>query len=146
MFALSGGSPLGGAYSGSGISSGNFNPATASIGWNITTYTITDGNNCTNTAHDSLYVRNCMTTGIASFDNSKNSTVYPNPATDAVMITTNDISGFKVEVYNSLGTLLLIKEFNTPVAKLDIHTLHSGLYMLNVKTQHGMITQRVMKQ
>ncbi len=46
-FALSGGSPTGGTYSGNGVSGGNFNPATAGVGAHTITYSYTDGNGCT---------------------------------------------------------------------------------------------------
>ncbi len=46
-FQLSGGSPAGGTYSGTGVSSGWFNPSLANIGNNTITYTYTDGNGCT---------------------------------------------------------------------------------------------------
>ena len=42
-FALSGGSPAGGTYSGTGVSGGNFNPATAGAGTFNITYTVTQG-------------------------------------------------------------------------------------------------------
>ncbi len=48
-FALTGGSPVGGTYSGAGVSAGNFNPATAGAGTHTITYSYTDGNSCTNT-------------------------------------------------------------------------------------------------
>jgi len=47
-FALTGGSPAGGTYSGTGVSAGMFNPATAGTGPKTITYTYTDGNGCTN--------------------------------------------------------------------------------------------------
>ncbi|MFN8349942.1 MAG: GEVED domain-containing protein [Flavobacteriales bacterium] len=48
-FALTGGSPAGGTYSGTGVSSGNFDPAAAGAGVHTITYNYTDGNGCTNT-------------------------------------------------------------------------------------------------
>ena len=47
-FALSGGSPAGGTYSGTGVSAGNFNPALAGVGPRTITYTFTNGKGCTN--------------------------------------------------------------------------------------------------
>ncbi|MBC2840230.1 malectin domain-containing carbohydrate-binding protein [Robiginitalea sp. SC105] len=55
-FALSGGSPAGGTYSGTGVSSGFFNPSVGPGTFAIT-YTYTDGNGCTNSA-----VRNIVVT------------------------------------------------------------------------------------
>ncbi|MCB0480887.1 MAG: SBBP repeat-containing protein, partial [Flavobacteriales bacterium] len=49
-FALSGGSPAGGTYTGTGVSSGNFNPSTAGAGSHTISYSYTDGNSCSNTA------------------------------------------------------------------------------------------------
>ncbi len=46
VFALTGGSPGGGAYSGTGVSGGNFDPALANVGANLITYNYTDGNGC----------------------------------------------------------------------------------------------------
>ncbi len=55
-FALSGGSPSGGVYSGPGVSSGNFNPSVAGAGTHTITYTFTDGNGCVNTATRTITV------------------------------------------------------------------------------------------
>ncbi|MBK7338438.1 MAG: SBBP repeat-containing protein [Saprospirales bacterium] len=46
-FALAGGSPMGGTYSGPGVNAGMFNPSAAGAGAHAITYTYTDGNNCT---------------------------------------------------------------------------------------------------
>ncbi|MBD79625.1 MAG: hypothetical protein CL840_11965, partial [Crocinitomicaceae bacterium] len=48
LVTLSGGSPTGGIYSGTGVSSNNFNPATAGVGTHNIVYSYTDGNGCTN--------------------------------------------------------------------------------------------------
>jgi len=50
QFALSGGTPGGGIYSGTGVDGlGNFNPSVAGAGTHDIVYTYTDGNGCTNT-------------------------------------------------------------------------------------------------
>jgi CSLREA domain-containing protein len=53
---LSGGSPVGGTYSGTGVSGTNFNASVAGVGSHTITYTYTDGNGCTNTATDNITV------------------------------------------------------------------------------------------
>ncbi|MBK8874427.1 MAG: T9SS type A sorting domain-containing protein [Bacteroidetes bacterium] len=58
-FVLSGGSPAGGNYSGNGVSSGSFNPATAGIGVHIITYTFNDLNGCSNSATSTIEVTDC---------------------------------------------------------------------------------------
>ncbi len=58
-FTLTGATPMGGSYSGTGVSMGDFDPGVAGVGNHTITYTYTDGNNCTNsctftiTVHDS---------------------------------------------------------------------------------------------
>ncbi len=58
-FTLSGGSPAGGSYSGTGVSGGQFNPATAGVGTFTITYSYTNANACTATATNSITVNNC---------------------------------------------------------------------------------------
>lgn len=58
-FALTGGTPTGGTYSGTGVSGGNFNPATAGVGTKIITYTFTNGSGCTASDTSSIVVNNC---------------------------------------------------------------------------------------
>jgi alpha-tubulin suppressor-like RCC1 family protein len=53
---LGGGSPSGGVYSGTGVSSGSFNPTVAGTGIHVITYTYTDGNGCSNSAFSSITV------------------------------------------------------------------------------------------
>jgi len=53
---LSGGSPAGGSYSGTGVSSGDFIPTVSGPGTFTLTYTYTDGNGCSNTASPTITV------------------------------------------------------------------------------------------
>ncbi|MEM8906587.1 MAG: hypothetical protein AAGD05_01970, partial [Bacteroidota bacterium] len=53
---LSGGSPIGGIYSGPNVSGSIFNPAAAGVGTHTITYTYTDANGCVNTATDDIEV------------------------------------------------------------------------------------------
>jgi hypothetical protein len=57
--ALTGGSPAGGSYSGSGVSGGIFDPSIAGIGVHVITYTFTDLNGCTNSATATIEVVDC---------------------------------------------------------------------------------------
>lgn len=55
-FALSGGTPAGGSYSGTGVSSGTFDPAVAGAGNHVITYTFTDTNSCSSSATQTVVV------------------------------------------------------------------------------------------
>lgn len=54
--SLSGGTPAGGTYSGTGVSGGQFNPAVSGSGTFLITYTFTNANGCTGTASQSITV------------------------------------------------------------------------------------------
>ncbi|MBL0137780.1 MAG: T9SS type A sorting domain-containing protein [Bacteroidetes bacterium] len=58
-FALTGGNPAGGTYSGTGVTGGNFDPAVAGIGTFQITYSYTNTAGCSNTASASITVTNC---------------------------------------------------------------------------------------
>jgi hypothetical protein len=68
-YALSGGSPVGGTYSGPGVSGTNFNAGAAGIGTHTIAYTYTDGNGCTNSATNSITVNSLPVPTLSSSDN-----------------------------------------------------------------------------
>jgi gliding motility-associated-like protein len=55
-FLLAGGNPVGGSFSGPGISNNIFDPSIAGPGTHTITYSYTDPNNCTNTATNTINV------------------------------------------------------------------------------------------
>ena len=65
-FALTGGSPSGGTYSGIGVSNGNFDPSAAGPGSINIQYTVVDMNGCTNSASEIIVVNSPPTTTFAT--------------------------------------------------------------------------------
>lgn len=56
-FAVAGGIPMGGTYTGVGVdTAGNFDPTVAGAGTSVLTYTYTDANNCTSSDIDTIEV------------------------------------------------------------------------------------------
>lgn len=66
-YALSGGLPSGGAYSGPGVSSGSFNPSAAGSGNQLITYSYTDANGCSASALSSIFVNSLPTVDVGPF-------------------------------------------------------------------------------
>lgn len=60
-FALTGGSPVGGTYSGPGVSAGQFNPATAGVGTHTITYSFTNAQGCSDQATSTITVTASVT-------------------------------------------------------------------------------------
>ncbi len=69
-FPLTGGTPPGGNYTGTGVTNNNFNPATAGIGTHTITYTFTDGTTtCTASATNTITVEDLPTVTLQPFAN-----------------------------------------------------------------------------
>ena len=66
-FALAGGNPPGGTYSGPGVTGGIFDPGAAGLGPHLITYTYTDGNGCTNSDSKTLTVVDLPVVTLAAF-------------------------------------------------------------------------------
>ena len=151
-FALTGGSPAGGVYSGAGVSAGNFNASTAGGGWHKIIYTYTDANNCPNSDSAQLFVDVC--TGVQSFSNNSYITVYPNPSNGVFALTlkgTNNsalLGGGQIEIYNVYGQIVYStiqhpdshRDNNTTI---DLSSHPQGIYFLQLKTSEGVITKKL---
>jgi len=59
-------------------------------------------------------------------------TVFPNPASDAIMITNTGQRGKFVEMFNAAGTLVLKKTLRGERETIDIRTLPAGNYFLKI--------------
>lgn len=64
---LIGGSPLGGTYSGTSVSNGFFNPATAGVGVHSISYSYSDGNGCSSSASTNINVLAGPVVSLGSF-------------------------------------------------------------------------------
>jgi hypothetical protein len=71
--------------------------------------------------------------------------IYPNPASDYITLNIpfND-SGTAI-FYNVLGQEVMTQELTSINSKIDISELHSGIYMLTIKTKQGSITKKLIK-
>lgn len=75
---LTGGSPSGGTYSGSGVSNGTLNPSVAGTGSHTITYSYTDANGCSNAASSSINILTSPTVTLGTFSPvCSNSAFFP---------------------------------------------------------------------
>jgi sugar lactone lactonase YvrE len=65
-------------------------------------------------------------------NNNNTATIYPNPATDNIVITLSNTSKSVVNIYNSTGSLVKTKTVYSTTNTVDIHNLPSGTYFINV--------------
>ncbi len=129
-FTLTGGSPAGGSFSGTGVTLNVFNPNPAGVGSHVITYSYTDGNGCSGTAQQNISVSACA--GIEELNNTY--LIYPNPATSGFQISgAEDIS--RVVVLDMSGREVLSFD---KMETYDVSDLSEGNYLVQVYTDNSM--------
>jgi len=110
--ALNGENPIGGAFSGSGVSGTNFDPSAAGTGTHIITYTYTDGNGCVASGVDSIEVFGLPSVSLTLSDQE-----------ECVNSTISTLSGGSPAVGTYSGTGVSGGNFNASIAGLGVHTI-----------------------
>ncbi len=137
-------SPVGGTFSGHGVSGTNFDPSVAGVGTHTIYYTYSDGNGCTETSSQSVRVDICA--GVT--DHSLvNVSLFPNPNTGNFILRfyAQKDEVMSMEVTDVLGQ---------PVYKEDVHIsegahqlnfsvpgISNGIYSLNIYDGKGSIVK-----
>ncbi|HET6245976.1 MAG: T9SS type A sorting domain-containing protein [Bacteroidetes bacterium] len=148
-FALTGGSPSGGVYSGPGVSGGMFDPTAVGGGTYGITYTVTGSNLCSNSVTEQIIVDICT--------DIKESTkaafvIYPNPTIgmfniaisnatfEQLLISIVDLNG--KQVYNAIDK-------NTPnhyIKQINLNNLARGVYFLKLNTGDELTIHKLVLQ
>jgi len=144
---LTGGTPAGGTYTGTGVTGGSFNPATAGLGTHTITYTVTV-NGCTDAVTQNVIVEACL--GVNEIDGA-NLVIVPNPATDFITISYSNTAQSDVELSLTSGdgkivayrTIGASTEFNET---MDVSTFAKGMYFVKMTTNNGTTTKKVIVQ
>lgn len=139
------GTPVGGTYTGNGVTGDMFDPAAASIGGNNIVYEYTNSFGCTGTDSATFYVQDCASLGEPTLAGVS---VYPNPATSYVTVALPDnVSEGTAVLYDSKGRRVQSKELTETVSSIDISALSTGVYVIEVKNAEGQFAQfRLMKK
>ncbi|MFL5763160.1 MAG: T9SS type A sorting domain-containing protein [Bacteroidia bacterium] len=144
-FALTGGSPAGGNYAGTGVTAGMFNPVTAGVGSHIITYSYTDVNSCQAMGMATIVVKNCTTTGID--ESSLVSRIYPNPATTELYIELNNSGkGYAVSISDVSGRVISTGASDKDVFKVNTEALAKGVYFVKITLDGQVINRRIVKE
>jgi hypothetical protein len=130
-FTLSGATPSGGVFSGTGVTAGMFDPAVAGVGTHVITYVYTDTAGCSGTATDSITVDICTglpNNTVASFN------VYPNPNNGTFTINVNTVSD--VTIFDAQGKMVYSAKM-LPENQNIISLENNGIYMINLTNANG---------
>jgi hypothetical protein len=138
-FTLSGGTPAGGTYSGTGVSNGDFDPSVAGAGTLTITYEYTDATTgCSASTTADLIVQDC-----AGLNEEANIgvVVYPNPASDEINVM-SDIAIAAIQILDLSG----VQVAKTASKNISVAHLASGMYVMHITTEQGTITKTFVKK
>lgn len=144
-FALSGGLPTGGVYSGTGVSGGNFSPVTAGVGTFSITYTYTDVNSCQASMAQNIVVEVCT-----SVDNASNEMItkmFPNPTTGILNIEVNNGNkNYDLYLTDVTGRELFKTTSDKKTFALDMEEYSNGVYFIRLVSEGSTINKRIVKE
>lgn len=144
---LSGGTPVGGTYSGTGVTAGTFDPVTAGVGNHVITYSFTDANGCDGEATFTINVSGCL--GLAENGQDLGLEIYPNPTngkfiaalssgTEFSIVSVADIQGKDVPFVSS--------ESKAAVIEVDLSGHKPGIYFVKGFANGEHFIFRIQKQ
>ena len=154
------GTPLGGTYSGPGVSGNTFNPKQAGLGTRKITYSYTNSNNCSGTAGTSTIVYDTLGTTCTNYttvtdtlvikaklaglnppNNENTLKVFPNPASTHITIDNGDfakMSGYSVKITNNAGQQVFQSVINQAKFYIDLSSWSgNGLYFVHLIDPQG---------
>jgi hypothetical protein len=136
VITLEGGLPLGGEYSGPGVTENSFSPSTAGNGSKLITYTYEDANGCVGEATDVITVRVC--TGIEILAKGVEAKVYPNPANNFIVVDVNEeLMGGKTLLYDATGKIVSETTISNNKSQVNTTMLPTGSYFIKILKADG---------
>jgi hypothetical protein len=142
-YSLTGGSPAGGTYAGTGVSGGNFNPSTAGIGSTSLTYNYIDVNGCANSATASITIDGCA---FVDEMNAVTFTIYPNPASTTFNISSSDaINSFELTLFDMTGKKVIAEnQLNgDSVIEFSLANINPGVYFVKGSINNQLVNLQV---
>ncbi|MDP4263282.1 MAG: choice-of-anchor J domain-containing protein [Bacteroidota bacterium] len=137
-------SPVGGAWSGVGVSGTNFVPPATAVGTYTLSYSYTSVAGCTSTSTKKIAVKDCPERIILLRDNAL--FLYPNPNNGQFNIQIHSVlySYLTMKVYSNDGALITTKQFGGlawgRVIPVDLSYLPGGVYMVKFYYDGGVRT------
>jgi hypothetical protein len=135
------GLPVGGSWSGVGVSGNNFVPSATAVGTYTLTYTYRNALGCTSSSTVVARVEDCPERTVRLTDNAV--ILYPNPNNGRFNIRINSTlyNYLGMRVYNAQGQLIKIQQFGGlvygRVIPIDLTHLPGGTYMVKFYYDDG---------
>ena len=142
-FALTQGSPSGGTYTVNGISSSNFDPATANLGSNTIVYSFTDVNSCSASATETISVNDC-----SGIEESKLNlfSIFPNPSNTKITLQGELMEKVtSIELRDEIGRLVKFINNKELKSEIDLSNLSVGIYTVVLNGDSFKEIQKIQK-
>ncbi len=133
--------PVGGTWTGIGVSGTNFIPPATAVGTYTLTYSYTSTAGCTVTRTKNIAVKDCPERYILLRDNAV--ILYPNPNQGQFNIRINSVlyNNLGMKVYTNSGVLVRTQQFGNltwgRVVPIDLTNLPGGVYMVKFYYEGG---------
>lgn len=137
------GTPVGGTFSGTGVTGDSFDPSVGEGQYTIT-YTYQDDNGCSNDATMTITVDGCL--GLNANEIHK-ITIAPNPASDFVEITlANETTLYGVQLVSAEGKIIAVdaQANGENTFRVATSNLSKGVYVMQLNTNNGLMTKKLM--
>lgn len=139
VLSLSGGTPAGGIYSGSGVTGSNFDPAVG-VGSYVITYTYTDGNSCVNNDTENILVSPCLGMDEMIFGEVS---IFPNPTTGLLNIQiSNFLENTQLNVFDMLGKTIMNVQLQNNQSTLQLNG-NPGMYILEIRNGNKFLRRQI---
>lgn len=143
---ITGGSPAGGVYTGTGVTGSTFDPIAADNGTHTITYTFTNGSGCSDEATDTYVVDDC--TGLTDLTASDLVRVYPNPTQGIFTVELNGTAamGKTIAITNQLGEKIYTGNLSGTMNTIDLSAFANGVYLVRIEGNDIYSTTRLVIQ
>jgi hypothetical protein len=136
--------PAGGELNGLGTNNANgtFSPELAGTGQVNISYTVTDGNGCSNTASFDVIIDSCV--GIEG-NKKQDLAISPNPFGDWITISNVDQVKGTLKIVNALGQTVLSSILNGTTQTIGTQALPKGSYFVVIQNTTGQTVRKLIK-
>ena len=128
-----GASPLGGSFSGPGVSGSTFSPSSAGVGTHTVSYSYTNGGGCEASASLVITVDNCA--GLIQ-NGLETVVLYPNPNKGSFTIVGLPERG-SISVYTIEGKVILEESIKAYSQLIELNDVVPGVYRIRVTSEYG---------
>lgn len=129
-FSLTTGTPIGGTYSGTGVTANSFDPSIAGTGNHAVVYQYTDGNNCSNTDTSFIQVNACL--GIEEGSNDP-IILFPNPNDGNFTVAVPGTESCLIKIYDFTGKLVMTDQLLVGNNHVNLNA-RCGMYFVHIFT------------